>query len=146
MNKKGLQIKSMFFAVIVMSMVILAVGSILIDWDSVYSSGVSYDLDDDYDALDEFAGEARTMRGNITPKDADPGTGDFEGKIFSGGYGILGRLFSPFNTVWSMFESIEQRFGFADQAYIRKGVLAMMFIAIVTTIIAIIFRLNRSNA
>lgn len=145
MNKRGVQIKNMFFAVVVASMVIIAVGNIMGQWGEQYGSGISYDLDE-YDNLDRFAQESETQKGKITPQDSDPGTGDFEGKIFSGGYGILGRVFSPFGAVWNMFESIEERLGIADQAYVRKGVLTLMFFAIVASLIAIIFRLPRSSA
>lgn len=140
LDKKGLQLKNAFFAVVVVSMVIIAVGVIVGEWDTKYQSGLNYDLSE-YDKLSEFSEEAQTQKGQITPQDADPGTGDLEGKTFRGGYGILGRVFLPFQSVFNMLESIESRFGLPS--YIMEGVLTIMFFAFIFSLIAIIFRLGR---
>ena len=132
MNKKGLELKNMLFSVIVISMVVIAVGVVVGEWSSNYNSGLTYDLEE-YESLDEFSNQAQDQRGKITPTDPDPGTGDFEGKLFRGGYGIIGGIFAPFNVVFSMFESLENRFGIPS--YVGKGILALMFFSIITLII-----------
>jgi len=88
MNIKGATIKNMFFAVIVVSVVVLAAGTIVGEWSNYYDSGLTYDLNE-YSDLDTFSSEAQTQKTGITPSDVDPGTGDFEGKILRGGYGIF---------------------------------------------------------
>lgn len=140
MDKKGLLLKNAFFAVIVASMVIIGTGVIVGEWGERYNSGINYDLSE-YEDLDTFSGEAQTQKSGITPQDVDPGTGDFEGKIFRGGYGILGRIFLPFRSVWNMFESVENRFGLPG--WVGEGMLTMMFFALIFALIAVIFRLPR---
>lgn len=143
MNKKGLQLKNTFFAIIVVSMVIIAVGVVVGDWASVYHSGLSYDLGE-YEDLNGVSAEANSQQSRITPDDPDPGAGsDFEGKMLRGGYGVIGRIFSPFTSVWNMFESVEKRFGLPS--YVAEGVIALMTFALITTIIALLLRQLRSN-
>ena len=146
MNKKGLQLKNAFFAVIAVSMFIIAVGVVVGEWgkQDIYNSEITYDLSEDYNKLDTMADEANVQKGKVTPQDPDPGTGDFEGKMFSGGYGILGRMFTPFNAVRNMFNSVEQKFDLPD--YVGEGVMALMVFALIFSIIAIIFRLGRTSA
>jgi len=143
MNIKGATIKNMFFAVIVVSVVVLAAGTIVGEWSNYYDSGLTYDLNE-YSDLDTFSSEAQTQKTGITPSDVDPGTGDFEGKILRGGYGILGRVFLPFVSVWNMMESVENRFGLPN--YVGEGILALMVFSIIATIVAILFRLSRTSA
>lgn len=141
MNKRGLQLSKAFYSVIVVSMVILAVGVMVGGWADKYNSGLSYDLSE-YQALDDFSDTVVSQKESITPSDDSPGTGDFEGKILSGGYGILGSIFSPFNAVWNMLESVETRFGLPS--YAAEGFLAIAFSAFIFAIIGVLFRLGRS--
>jgi hypothetical protein len=143
-NKKGLQLKNAFFAVIAFSMIILAAGTLVGEWGNKYDSGLNYDLSEDYSDIDTFSNEANEQRDRISPQDPDPGTGDLEGKIFRGGYGILGRMFTPFRSVFNMLESLENRFGLPR--YIGESIQAMIYFALITTIIAILFRLGRPSA
>ena len=143
MNKRALQFKTTFFAVVAASMVIIAVGTIVGEWSSVYDSGLSYDLQE-YDNLEGSALEAKTQQDRITPDDPDPGSGsDFEGKMLRGGYGIIGRIFTPFTAIWNMIESVERRFGLPS--YIAEGIIAMITFALTTTLIALFLRQLRSN-
>lgn len=142
-GKKGMQFKNALFAAVVVSMVIITTGVIVGEWEQKYDSGLTYDLDE-FEALDTLSGEAQIQKDRITPKDADPGTGDLEGKLFTGGYGILGRVFLPFRSVFNMLESVERRFGFPS--FIAEGILTLMFFSLITAIIAVIFRLARPNA
>jgi len=143
-NKKGMELKASFFAMIIVSMVIISVGVVFSEWDTPYNTGISNDLSNDFDNLDSLSEEAQLQQSQITPQDADTGVGDFEGRIFRGGYGLVGRLFTPFRAVFNMLDSVEKRFDLPS--YIAEGILTMMFFALITTIVAIIFRLPRQNA
>ncbi len=143
MNKKGLQLKNMVFAVVVTSIIVIAVGVVAGEWADRYNSGITYDLEE-FEDLDRFSKEAQSQKEKITPQDPDPGTGDFEGRLFRGGYGILGNIFSPFRSVFNMFEALENRFGLPS--YVGEGILTLVFFSIITMIIAIIFRLGRTQA
>jgi len=140
-NKKGVQIKAALFALVVVSLSIITIGVVGQGWSNNYGSGLTYDLQE-YENLDSLSSEVTTQKGKITPTDPDPSSGDFEGKIFRGGYGILGSIFSPFFAFFNMLESIEDRFGLPS--YITIGILTLMFISIIFAIIAVIFRLSRS--
>lgn len=140
-NKRGQTIKMAMFAVVVTSMVVIAIGIIGQGWSDNYNSGVTYDLQE-YEDLDSLSEEAQEQRGKITPTDPDPGSGDFEGKIFRGGYGILGSIFQPFTATFNMLESIEDRFSLPS--YLIEGILTLMFFSLIVAIISVIFRLARS--
>ncbi len=141
MNNKRGQIKLALFAVVICSMSIIAIGVVGQGWSDNYGSGLTYDLDE-YEDLDTFSAEAQEQRGKITPTDPDPGSGDFEGKIFRGGYGILGSIFQPFTSVFNMLESLEDRFSLPS--YVVEGILTLMFFSLITAIISVIFRISRS--
>lgn len=142
-NKKGLQFKNAFFAVVAVSMVIIATGIIVGEWDAKYDSGLNYDLAE-FEDLDTFSTEAESQKDRITAKDAEPGAGDLEGKLFSGGYGVMSKIFLPFRSIFNMLESLERRFGLPS--FVTEGILTLMFFAIITATIAVIFRLARTNA
>lgn len=143
LDKRGMQFKNAFFAITVASMAVIAVSVILDNMSSHYNSGIPNDLQG-YNNLNSISGEAQNQQNRISPQDADPGSGtDFESKLFRGGYGILGRIFSPFQLVFNMISSIETRFGIPS--YVGIGVITIMFFAIITSIIAVIFRLLRSS-
>jgi len=142
-NKKGLILKNAFFAVIIVSVFILAAGQIVGTWSKQYNSGLTYDLNE-YQDLGSFSKEAQVQQGKITPEDVDPGTGDFEGKLLRGTYGILGRIFLPFTSIWNMMEAVEARFSLPS--YLSEAILSMAFFALIFSVVAIIFRLSRSTA
>ena len=138
-----MEFKKAFFAITIMSMIIIAVGVIVGEWGTNYNSGITYDLQE-YDALDEISNEAQTQKDQITPQDAETGSGDFEGRMFRGGYGIIGRIFLPFKAIFNMLESIETRFGLPS--YLTEALLTLIVFSLITGVIAVIFRLNRTNA
>jgi len=141
LNKKGVGLRNAFFAIIIASVAIIAIGAIIGEWGTKYDSGINYDLSE-YDKLDEMSKESQLQKDKITPQDANPGSDNFESTTFRGGYGILGRIFSPFTSVFNMLESLELKFGLPP--YIVEAVLTLMFFALIFAIIGIIFRLGKT--
>jgi hypothetical protein len=142
-NKRGLQLKSAMFAAVIVSTIIISVGVIIGEWGLEYDSGINYDLSE-YDNLHELSQEAQDEKTKITPQDPDPGSGDFEGKLFRGGYGIIGRIFLPFRSIFNMLESVENRWGLPS--YVTETILTLMYLALIYSAIAIIFRLPQRSA
>lgn len=145
-DKRGLEFKSAFFAVIAVSLVIAAVGTIIGDWNTTYNSGLSYDLQE-YDKTSEMSSEVQNQKDAISPSSAETGSGDFEGSILRGVFGVISDLYRPFNIVFGeggMLDSVTEQFGIPD--YVRQGLVAMMVAAITFTLIAILFRMPRSSA
>jgi len=142
MNKKGLVFQNAFMAIIVVSLAIIAVGVWVNDWNTTYSSGLTYDLGD-YDKLDSMSGEASGQQGNISVKSsfaASSGT-DFEGTSLRGVFGVLNNIFAPFRVVFGdggMIDSVTERWGLPD--YIRQAFVTMIIIAITFALVAIFFR------
>jgi len=140
-DKKGLEIKNAFFAVIAISMVIIAVGIIITDWNNEYSSGLTYDLGDDFNKLDSMSGEAESQRGNISVSSSSSTEGtDFEGTSIRATFGILNTIYTPFKVVFGnngMLDAITERFGLPD--YIRQGFVTIMVMALTFALITIFF-------
>ena len=141
MNKKGLQFKSAFFAVILVSMAFIAVGVWVSDWNTQYSSGLTYDLDE-YSKLEETSEQASSQQGNVSIKSSFAADTDFEGTSIRGVFGVLNNIYAPFRVVFGdggMLDSVTERWGLPD--YIRQGFVTMMIIAITFALVAIFFRL-----
>jgi len=139
-DKRGLIFKNAFFAIIIASVAILAIGVWVDEWNTDYSSGLTIDLDD-YDQLDEVSGEAIGQEGNISVKSSFNKADDFEGTSLRGVFSVLNDLYRPFRVVFGeggMLDSLTDRWGMPD--YIRQALVAMMIIAITWAIIAIFFR------
>jgi len=145
MNKKGLEFKLAFFAIIAVSMAVIAIGTWVNQWNDDYSSGLTYDLGD-YDQLDEVTGDIETQQGKVTVKSTNTGE-EFEGTSIRGVFGILNNIFDPFRIVFGnngMIDSVTERFGLPD--YVRQGLVSMMIVSITFALVAIFFRLNRKSA
>ncbi len=145
MNKKGLEFKSAFFALIALGLVITAVGVIVNGWNQDYNSGLVYDLDE-FNQMDSVSSEADSQQQGVNIKSANSGI-DFEGTSIRGVFGILNNIYAPFRIVFGdngMLDSLTERFGMPD--YIRQGIVTMMVIAITFTLVAIFFRLSRGTA
>jgi len=143
-DKRGLEFKSAFFALIAVSMVIIAVGVIINDWNLKYHSGLNYDLGN-YNKLNSVSDEATSQQTGINVKSTDTGE-NFEGTSIRGVWGILNNIYAPFRVVFGdggMLDAVTERFGMPD--YIRQGLVAMMIMAITFTLVAIFFRLSRST-
>jgi len=145
-DKRGLEFKLAFFAIVAVSMVIIATGAWIGEWNEDYSAGLTYDLGEDFDRLDTLSGEASKQQGNITVRTSSQGE-DFEGTSIRAGFGILQNMYAPFRVVFGeggMLDALTDRFGLPD--YVRQGIVTMMIMAITFAIVAIIFRLNRRSA
>lgn len=142
MNKKAMEFKSTFFSIIAMSMVVIAVGIMVNDWNDKYNSGLTVDLEA-YDKLDEMSDEASSQKEGVTIKSSNTGE-QFEDTSIRGMFGFLNNIFSSFRVVFGdggMIDSVTERFGLPD--YIRQGFVTMIIIAIIFALVAIFFRLSR---
>jgi len=143
-NKKGLQFKSSFFALLIVSMVITGVGIWIADWNTHYDAGLANDLGE-FSKTNTLSGEAQSQKEGISPQSA-PGA-NFEDVTFTGSFGIINSLHESFSIVFGeggLIDSAAERFGIED--YVTVTLIAMMVIAITFSIIAIIFRLSRDSA
>jgi len=139
-DKRGLEFKLAFFALVSTSMVIMAIGVILDDWNDKYDSGLTYDLDTDYNKLDDVSTTAESQRGNISVKSSAQDVADFEGTSIRAAFGILNTIYAPFDAVFGnggMLDSATERFGIPN--YIRQGLVTMIFFAFTFALIAIFF-------
>lgn len=146
MNKKGLEFKLAFFALIAVSMAVIAIGSWITQWNTDYSSGLTYDLGSDYNQLDKISDEIEDNQGRIAVKSTNTGE-EFEGTSIRGVFGVLNNIFVPFRVVFGdngMIDAVTERFGLPD--YVRQGLVAMMIVSITFALVAIFFRLNRRSA
>jgi len=138
MDNKGLSFKLAFFALIAVSMVTIAVGVMVNDWNTQYNSGLASDLGE-FDKLDTIQGHAESQEGNLSVSTALEDV-DFEGKSIRGAFGILSNIYAPFRTVFGndgMIDSVTERFGLPD--WIRQSIVTMMVLAITFALIAIFF-------
>lgn len=141
-NKEGLQFKSGLFALVVLSLVIIAVGIWVNQWNQDYDAGLTYDLNK-YDVSDDLSTYASGSKTTIAVRSSfdTTGSGDFEGTSLRGAFALINNIFTPFNVVLGeggLIDSIEDRWGIPN--YITIGIVTMMIIAIVFSIIALFFR------
>ncbi len=139
-----MEISKAFYSIIVFSMIMAAAGLIITEWSIDYNSGVTSDLGE-LNKISLASTEAKSIQGKISPQTGEASS-DFETDTFRAGYGILTSIFSPFRIVFGedgMIDSVVERFGLPD--YLWNGIIAMILFAIIFTIIAIIFRLGRTN-
>ena len=145
-NKKGLEFKSSFFALAAFSLIIIAVGAIVGEWNNDYNSGIAYDLGG-YNKLDSLSTQAEAQQGEISVKSSSAGeSGDFEGTSLRGVFGVLNNIYSPFRLVFGnngMLDDVTERFAIPD--YLRRFFVTAMVMAITFTLIAIFFKLPRSS-
>ena len=140
-----MEIKSAFFAIIIVGMMVMASGIILSNWAVEYDSGISSDLEADFNKISDASDEAQSQKGSINPQSGEASS-DFETETFRGGYGIITNIFAPLRIVYGedgMIDSVVERIGLPN--YIWNGWVAMIMFAIIATIIAIVFRRSRSS-
>ena len=139
-DKRGLLFKNAFFAIAVVSVAILAIGSWVGEWNTDYNAGLTVDLDN-YDQLDNLKGEAKGQEGNISLQSSFNKGTDFEGTSLRGVFSILNDLYRPFRIVFGdggMIDSLEDRWGLPE--YVSNFLFVVMMFAITFAIIAIFFR------
>ena len=145
-NKKGMEFKSAFFAIVAFGLMITAIGVIIGDWNNTYQSGLTYDLQE-YDQTGKMASEIQGQKEAISPTSPDTTTGDFQGSILKGVFGVIADMYRPFGIVFGdggMLDSITERFGIPN--YVRQALVVMMIAAITFTLIAILFGMPRRSA
>ena len=139
-DKQALIFRDAFFAVIVLSLAIISIGIWVSDWNTQYSSGLTYDLGE-YDELSSMSGQASSQKGNVSIKSSFAADTDFEGTSIRGVFGVLNNIYAPFRIVFGdggMIDSVTERWGLPD--YIRQGLVTMMIIAITFALVALFFR------
>lgn len=143
-NKKGLQFRNAFFAILVLGMVVTAIGIVIANWNTYYGSGITYNLGQ----FDQSASVSSTVEGYqevLSPKTPDIGN-NFESNTAQAVYGVISNLMSPFTIVFGqngMIDSASQIIGIPD--YITRTIITMMILAIVFAIVAIVFRTFRTT-
>lgn len=136
-NKNGLVFKNALFALVAISMAIIAIGIWIDDWNTQYNSGLTYDLGN-YSKLDEMSTYASSSQGNLSTK-TSLDTGDFEGTTLKGVYAILNNFFTPFDVVFGnggLLYSIQDRWKIPS--YITITIITLFTMAIILAIIAIL--------
>lgn len=143
MNKKGFDIKSGLFALIMMSMMVIAVTVIIAEYNDFYGTNLDNDLSE-LSALDDVETTATDYKTRLSPDGQS--TENFEDETFRGAFGVIKVTFASFRVLFGvggMFDAVASRFGIPS--YIVQGVVTFMIIAIATAIVAIIFRIPRRN-
>jgi len=147
MNKKGLVFKQAFLALIALSIMVIATGNWVNEWNNDYNANMDYNLNE-YNKLNDLSSEAQSQREAIGIKSASSDSSiNFEGTSIRGVFGMLNNIYAPFRMVFGdngMIDSITERFGMPD--FIRQGLVAMMVMVITFTLASIFFRLPRSSA
>lgn len=148
MNKKGLEMKSAFFALTVISIAIVAaVGIHLFEWNREYGAGLENEFPQlaEFNKLDELSLTAAGFKNQSSTSDPSPGT-DSESNTFRAAYGIITNIFSQFSIIFGnkqnpgLLASLGDKFGLPN--YLLEGLFILMTLAIVFWIIAVIFRLG----
>jgi len=142
MNKKGAELKSIFFSVVILGLVITAFVSILANMGSEYGTSLDIDLSD-YQKNSEVQVVAESQQGQLTPQDSTFSEA-FENNVFKAGYGIVASTFSSFAIAFDMIEATSDRFGIPS--YIGLAITLLITFTLIYTIISIVFRLGRTSA
>ncbi len=140
-NKKALSFKLVFFALVAFSILIVAVGNWVTEWNEDYDSGITYDLGG-LNKLDDVSGEAEDMQSGISIKSTNTGE-EFEGTSIRGVFGVLNNIFKPFRIVLDLLDSLVTWFGIPP--YLKEAFITIMIMSITFTLVGIFFRLNRRN-
>ncbi len=144
-DKKGLMLKNLFFAIVFISMSILAIQAWTSDWSTKYNSGINSELEK-YEKMDYMTDQANRMSGNMSGQ--DPGTsGDFEGTILRSVFGIINNIFKPIEIVFGKngwINSVATELGLPS--YVSQGIITLIIFSLIFSIIAILFKLTRSSA
>ena len=143
-NRKGLQFRNAFFALLVIGMVVTAFGVIINEWNTYYQAGLTYNLG----SLDRSSEVSTTVEGyqtKVSPTSPEIGS-DYQSNTLVASYGVITNLMTPFSVVFGdngMLDAIASLVGLPD--YIVKTIVTMMILAVVFALVAIIFRLWRTT-
>lgn len=143
-DKKGMQLKSSFFAVLIFSMVVVASGIVISEWNDKYDANLDNDLSG-FNKINDVSSSAQDQKEKLGTNNRDSDD-NAEASTFRGVYAIITNIFAPFEVVFGeggMIDSVTDRFGIPD--YIRQTIITMIVVALTTLLIAVIFRLPRSN-
>jgi len=145
MNKKGFAFKNGMFALVAVSILVVAFATIVSEQSSYYNTNATTSVEQ-YNRLSSISNTSGTYRSQLTPEDAEPGS-DAEASTFRGVYGIMAGMFGVFDVLLGsdgMLNSLVVQFGLPD--YIRQGIITFVLIAIAMSLAAVIFRLARREA
>lgn len=145
LNKRGFEFKAFFFAIIALGMLIVASGVQLASWNTAYSSNLTVDLDE-FNQMSTITSQVESQQGSLSIDDSDP-TSDAEANTYRGAFAVVANLPASVKLVYSMIFSATKKLGFSESSsnYVAQGIITMIAIAVVFAIIAIIFRVPRSN-
>lgn len=145
MNKKGLEFKAGMYAIVAISLMVLAYAIIIDEQADMYGTNATSELGA-FNKLNSVSSTARGYESSLTPEDPEPGQ-DPEAGTFRGVYGIITGLFGAFDIVvgdGGMVDSVVTQLGLP--LWVKQGVITLMFIAIAFSIVAVIFRLSKGTA
>jgi hypothetical protein len=140
MNKKGVEIRSIFYTLGIMSLFIIATGVIISGWQEEYNSNVATSDIAAYNKLNDVAGIANEQKNSITP-DNPQATETVEDASYRGSFGILANLFSSLDMVFGsngIIQTATTQLGIPF--YITQTILILGVLAVAFAIIAVIFR------
>lgn len=143
-DKKGLQFRNAFFAIIILGVIVVAMGNIIAEWSYFYDSGITWNLG----GFDQSSGVYDTVGIylNSTNPDSPEIGSDYQSNIYQAAYGIITNLISPFAMVFGengMLYSIATLFHIPN--YIIIAIVSMMLIALIFAFISIIFKDSKST-
>lgn len=141
-DKKGFNFSSAFYALISISIIVVAIGVWVGEWSADYDSGLNYDLSE-YNKLDNLSTEAQSQQQGVVIKSSAQDD-SFEGTSIRGVFGILNNIYEPFRLLFGeggMLDSLTDRFGIPN--YIRQGFVTIIVMAITFSLVIIFFRLPR---
>ena len=140
-----MEFKTTFFAIIIFSVLMIAVGVIINQRNSAYNTGITSDLEG-LNKLEDVGAVAEEHQDDISPQSGEASS-DFETETFRGGYGTILKAYDDLRSVYGeggIIDSLTTRYGIPD--YIRRAFIYMVSIAILFGIVAIVFRLGRTSA
>lgn len=145
MNKRGFEFKSFFFAIILLGMLVIASGVHLATWNSVYNSNLNIDLSE-FNKMNNITSQIESQQGSLSIDDSDQSS-DAETNTYRGAFAIIANLPASVKIVYSMIFAATRKLGLSETSsnYVAQGIITMIAIAVVMAIIAIIFRVPRSN-
>ncbi len=139
-----MEFKNAFFAIILVSMIMVSAGVILSEWATEYGSGITPNLGE-YVRIEGMTDTAESIEGSISPQSGEASV-DYESRTYKSGYGIILGMYDNLRLVFGedgMIDSVMKNFGIP--IYVWQGISIMISLAIGLTLAAIIFRRAKST-